>query len=74
MNIVKCCLIEENVLGKKNINRISELCYVILCGFGLGALKKKKKKKKKKNYSGFLSRFNFTFFISHGKLGINFNH
>jgi len=46
MNIVKCCLIGENVLRKKNVNRISELCYVILCGFGLGALKKKKKKKK----------------------------
>jgi hypothetical protein len=73
MNIVKCCLIGENVLGKKNVNRISELCYVILCGFGLGGLRKEKKKKKK-NYSGFLSRFNFTFFISHGKLGINFNH
>lgn len=41
MNIVKCCLIGENVLGKKNVNRISELCYVILCRFGLGALKKK---------------------------------
>jgi hypothetical protein len=51
MNIVKCCLIGENVLRKKNVNRISELCYVILCGFGLGALKKKKKKK---NYSGFV--------------------
>jgi hypothetical protein len=40
MNIVKCCLIGENVLGKKNVNRISELCFVILCGLGLGALKK----------------------------------
>jgi hypothetical protein len=48
MNIVKCCLIGENVLGKKNVNRISELCYVILCGFGLGGLRKEKKKKKKK--------------------------
>jgi hypothetical protein len=34
----------------------------------------KKKKKKKKTTVVLLSRFNFTFFISHGKLGINFNH
>lgn len=32
MNIVKFCLIGENVLGKKNVNRISELCYVIVWG------------------------------------------